>query len=60
MGKKSLLLKLWLIAKERMNRAIPSFIVAKTNRRITSNKFRRNWRRDKLKTRNVKKKYGRK
>lgn len=56
MAKNNLTLKLWLIAKAKRSRRIPIFVVAKTGRRIVSNKFRRNWRRDKLGTRLLRKK----
>jgi large subunit ribosomal protein L39e len=36
------------------NRRIPIFVIAKTNRRITQNIFRRHWRNQKLKMRSQK------
>ena len=33
---------------KRKNRRIPPFVMLKTNRRVTVNRYRRNWRTDKL------------
>ncbi len=60
MGKKSNKLKRWLIKKHRQNRRIPSFISAKTNRKVISNPKQRNWRTDKLNTDGKAKELGRK
>lgn len=60
MSKKSLNLKMWLVSKSKQNRRIPAFISAKTNRKVVNNPKRRNWRTDKLGTRNLRKKLGRK
>lgn len=49
MSKKSLKKKKRLAKAFRRNRRIPLFVIAKTKRKITYNKFRRNWRTDKLK-----------
>ena len=56
MAKNSLKIKLWLKNQLKKVRRIPLFVVAKTGRKITRNKFNRNWRRDKLNTRYVRKK----
>ena len=58
MAKNSLNVKLWLIAQGKRSRRLPLFVIAKTGRRIVSNKFRRNWRRDKLGTRLMRAKFG--
>ena len=55
MAKNSLDIKLWLINQAKKVRRIPLFVVAKTGRKITRNKHTRNWRRDQLLTRNVRK-----
>ncbi|MCX8167163.1 MAG: 50S ribosomal protein L39e [Candidatus Micrarchaeota archaeon] len=46
---KSNMKKMILGKHKRMNRRIPLFVIAKTHRKIIQNKFRRNWRTDKLK-----------
>ncbi len=46
---KSLKKKLMLGKARRKNRRLPVFVIAKTKRRITYNKFRRQWRTQKLK-----------
>jgi large subunit ribosomal protein L39e len=38
------------------NRRIPLFVIAKTNRKVVSNRERRNWRTQKLKMRSQKRK----
>ncbi|MFH1751229.1 MAG: 50S ribosomal protein L39e [Candidatus Micrarchaeota archaeon] len=38
-----------LVKAARLNRRIPVFAIAKTNRRLTFNRFMRNWRTKKLK-----------
>jgi large subunit ribosomal protein L39e len=48
MGKKSLAKKKRLVKAARKNRRIPAFIIARTKRKVSQNKFRRNWRREKL------------
>ncbi len=53
MAKNDLNLKLWLINQTKKSRNVPVFVIAKTARRITRNRRRRNWRRDKLLTKNV-------
>ncbi len=53
MAKNNLEIKLWLIKRNKRNRRIPLFVVAKSGRKVVRNKFRRNWRRDKLLTRNL-------
>ena len=55
MAKNDLSIKLWLINKTKKSRRMPLFVVAKTKRRILRNKFVRNWRRDKLLVRNLRK-----
>lgn len=49
MSKKSQKKKAMLSKKIKQNRRIPLFVVAKTNRRVTSNDRRRNWRNRKMK-----------
>lgn len=44
-------LKAMLGKKIKQNRRVPLFAIAKTNRRITQNIARRNWRRNRLKLR---------
>ena len=48
MGKKSLTKKKRLARANRKTRRIPAFVIAKTNRKVTYNNYRRNWRTDKL------------
>ncbi|HLC48381.1 MAG TPA: hypothetical protein VJI13_04875 [Candidatus Norongarragalinales archaeon] len=38
-----------LVKAGRLNRRIPVFAIAKTNRKLTFNRYRRNWRSQKLK-----------
>ena len=59
MAKNSLNSKLWLINQTRKSRRIPLFVVAKTGRKITRNKHNRNWRRDSLLTRDLRRKENR-
>jgi|GEM_PF-1180092 ribosomal protein L39E len=60
MAKNSFGVKMRLNRARRKNRRIPNFIVLKTKRKVSYNKFRRNWRTDKLGTRNWRREYGRK
>jgi len=48
-SRKSAYKKNKLIRKARQNRAIPVFVVAKTNRKTRTNLYRRSWRTDKIK-----------
>jgi large subunit ribosomal protein L39e len=48
MGKKDSKKKKRLAKADKKNRRIPPFIMLKTNRRVTVNRYRRNWRTDKL------------
>jgi large subunit ribosomal protein L39e len=48
MGKKTLYKKLRLAKANRRNRRMPAFVIVRTRRHVTYNKFRRNWRRQKL------------
>ncbi len=60
MSKKNFNLKMWLVNKARQNRRVPAFVSAKTNRKVVDNPKRRNWRTDKLGTKNMRKNLGRK
>jgi len=48
MSKKGLNKKKRLAKANRRNRRIPPFVFLKTNRRVTANRYRRDWRTDKL------------
>ncbi|NYZ77714.1 50S ribosomal protein L39e [Candidatus Micrarchaeota archaeon] len=48
MGKKGLNKKKRLAKAIRKNKRMPPFIFLKTNRRVTTNRYRREWRTDKL------------
>ena len=52
MAKKSLTTKLRLGKKTRQNRRVPTFAIARSKRKVTNNPKIRNWRRDKMNTRN--------
>lgn len=60
MGKKSLALKLWLVRRNKQNRRVPIFAVARSKRKARVNPKQRNWRRDKLGTRNMRRILGKK
>ncbi|MGA3021040.1 MAG: 50S ribosomal protein L39e [Candidatus Micrarchaeales archaeon] len=49
MGKKTLKKKLMLGKRLKQNRRIPVLVMMKTHRRLSFNKFTRNWRSRKLK-----------
>ena len=51
-GKNNLLVKLRLAKKTRQNRRVPVFAVIRSKRKVRDNPKQRNWRTDKLKTRN--------
>jgi ribosomal protein L39E len=58
---KSNKLKMWLVSRNRSNRGVPTFVVAKTRMKVRYSKKRRHWRTEKLGTDYVKeKKFGRK
>jgi ribosomal protein L39E len=58
---KSNKLKMWLVSKNRSNRGIPTFVVAKTKMKVRQSKKRRHWRTEKLGTDYVKRnKFGKK
>jgi len=48
MGKKSAHKKSRLAHALKQNRRLPIFVVAKTNRRVSQNNKRRNWRKEKM------------
>lgn len=48
MSKKGLDKKKKLAKAEKKNKRIPPFVFLKTNRRVTVNRYRREWRNDKL------------
>ncbi|RME78955.1 MAG: 50S ribosomal protein L39e [Methanobacteriota archaeon] len=52
MAKNSLTTKMRLSKKTRQNRRVPNFAIVKSGRKVTRNPKTRNWRRDKLNTRN--------
>jgi|GEM_PF-1113531 len=51
---KSNKLKMWLANKNRSNRGVPTFVVAKTKMKVRYSRKRRHWRTDKLGTDYVK------
>ena len=48
MSKRSLDKKKKLAKATRKNRRIPAFVIARTKRKVSQNRFRRDWRTDKL------------
>ena len=52
MAKNNLSTKLKLTKKTRQNRRVPTFAIVRSKRKVTRNPKTRNWRRDKLNTRN--------
>ena len=55
MAKKNMETKLRLNKATRQNRRVPTFVLVKTNRKVSVNKKQRNWRTDKMNTRNWRK-----
>ncbi len=55
MAKKNLTSKLRLNAATRQNRRLPTFAIVKSGRKVRVNPKQRNWRTDKMNTRNWRK-----
>jgi large subunit ribosomal protein L39e len=52
MGRNNLIIKMRLAKKTRQNRRVPMFAIIRSKRKVRNNPKQRNWRTDKLKTRN--------
>jgi large subunit ribosomal protein L39e len=60
MGRNELNVKMFLAKRTRQNRRVPVFAFLRSKRKVRDNPKQRNWRTDKLKTRNIRRKYKKK